>query len=571
MKYIISIPNPASKYIEIEMQVEKNSSDKIFFQLPSWRPGRYELGNFAKNIQKWAVFDDHENVLKFKKVTKDKWEVETPNIAKVIVRYNYYASQLDAGGCWLDVEQLYINPIHCFLYVEDRMDELCEIELLIPGEWKIASAAEKRGDKTLITKNYDQLADTPFIASPNLIHHSYKVNGIVFHIWFQGECKRDFKQIENDFKKFTEEQIKMMGDFPSEEYHFLVQVLPYNFYHGVEHSNSTVLAIGPGYELMNDKVYSEFVGVASHELFHVWNVKTIRPVEMLPYDLAKENYSQLGYVYEGFTTYYGDLILVRTGFFSLERYLSEISIHLQKHMDNYGRFNYSVAQSSFDTWLDGYVPGVPNRKTSIYTEGSFIALMLDFMIRKSTASKKSLDDVMRILYNDFGKKKKGYSENDIIKICESVARHSFTEFFENYVYKAASFESMLEELLNYAGLEIKKISSLISYERKFGFRTEKISGFIRVAAVLPISPASASGLSKEDEIISVNGYKVENNLNELCNYFEKEAITFNVFSLKKIKEIKLKAASKTFYDRFEIREIIKKSREQSDFAKAWCG
>lgn len=571
MKYIISIPNPASKYIEIEMQVEKNSSDKIFFQLPSWRPGRYELGNFAKNIQKWAVFDDHENVLKFKKVTKDKWEVETPNIAKVIVRYNYYASQLDAGGCWLDVEQLYINPIHCFLYVEDRMDELCEIELLIPGEWKIASAAEKRGDKTLITKNYDQLADTPFIASPNLIHHSYKVNGIVFHIWFQGECKRDFKQIENDFKKFTEEQIKMMGDFPSEEYHFLVQVLPYNFYHGVEHSNSTVLAIGPGYELMNDKVYSEFVGVASHELFHVWNVKTIRPVEMLPYDLAKENYSQLGYVYEGFTTYYGDLILVRTGFFSLERYLSEISIHLQKHMDNYGRFNYSVAQSSFDTWLDGYVPGVPNRKTSIYTEGSFIALMLDFMIRKSTASKKSLDDVMRILYNDFGKKKKGYSENDIIKICESVARHSFTEFFENYVYKAASFESMLEELLNYAGLEIKKISSLISYERKFGFRTEKISGFIRVAAVLPISPASASGLSKEDEIISVNGYKVENNLNELCNYFEKEAITFNVFSLKKIKEIKLKAASKTFYDRFEIVEITKKSSEQIDFAKAWCG
>jgi predicted metalloprotease with PDZ domain len=571
MKYILSTPDPASMYIEIEMQVSNVSSDKMSFQLPAWRPGRYELGNFAKNIQKWAAFDEHENVLKFKKVTKDKWEVETKNISKVIVRYNYYASQLDAGGCWSDNVQLYVNPIHCLLYVEDRLEESCEIELMIPDDWKIAVAAEKQNDKTLIVKNYDQLVDTPFIASANLKHHCYKAAGIVFHIWFQGECKPDFNQIENDFKNFTEEQIKMMGDFPSKEYHFLVQTLPYSFYHGVEHLSSTVLAIGPGYELMNDRIYSEFVGVASHELFHVWNVKTIRPAEMFPYDLAKENYSRLGYVYEGFTTYYGDLILARTGFLTLKKYLSEISIHLQKHMDNYGRFNYSVAQSAFDTWLDGYVTGVPNKKTSIYTEGSFIALMLDFMIRKSSASKKSLDDVMRILYNDFGKRKKGYSEMDIIAICETVAQHSFKDFFENYVYKAASFESMLEELFSYAGLEIKNTPSPISYERMYGFRTEKKDGLTRVTAVLPVSPASASGLSKEDEIISVNGYKVENNLSELCNYFENEEMTLNVFSLKKLKEIKLNLSGIALFSRYEVAESANKSNAQAEFLNSWLG
>src|SRR6185436_8637769 len=160
----------------------------------------------------------------------------------------------------------------------------------------------------------------------------------IFHIWIQGECRPDFRLLENDFKKFTGKQIEMMGDFPSGDYHFLIQVLPYNFYHGVEHSASTVMAIGPGFELMTEKIYSELIGLASHELFHTWNVKAIRPVEMQPYDYTKENYSRLGYVYEGFTTYYGGLFLSRSGFFTLEKYLSELFIQLQKNHANYGRF-----------------------------------------------------------------------------------------------------------------------------------------------------------------------------------------------------------------------------------------
>src|SRR5258705_4813327 len=135
MKYFLSIPNPASRYIEIEMHVENISSQKIYFQLPCWRPGRYELGNFAKNIQKWNAFDENENVLKSKKVSKDNWEVETQNISKVIIRYNYFASQLDAGGCWLDNDQLYVNPIQCLLYINERKNDPCEIELNIPDDW----------------------------------------------------------------------------------------------------------------------------------------------------------------------------------------------------------------------------------------------------------------------------------------------------------------------------------------------------------------------------------------------------------------------------------------------------
>jgi predicted metalloprotease with PDZ domain len=568
MKYFLSIPNAGSKFIEIEMHVDNISADNIYFQLPSWRPGRYELGNFAKNIQKWEAFDEKGNILNYKKITKDKWEVETQNISKVVVRYNYFASQLDAGSCWIDYTQLYVNPIHCFLFVEKRKNDSCEVALSIPDNWEVAGNAVKN-KKSLVFKNYDELVDSPFIASPNLKHHVYLANKIKFHIWIQGECNPDFNRIENDFTNFTDKQIKMMGDFPSAEYHYLIQVLPYNFYHGVEHSFSTVLAIGPGYSLMNESIYPELIGLASHELFHTWNVKQIRPVEMLPYDYSKENYSRLGYVYEGFTTYYGDLFLARTGFFSLKKYLHEISLQLQKHMDNHGRFNYAVKQSSFDTWLDGYVPGIPDRKTSIYTEGSFIAMMLDIMIRKFTSGNKSLDDVMRMLYNDFAKKNIGYTETDIITVSEKVSGRFFKDFFNEYVNKPVSYDSLLEELLAFAGLKIQKTQSDKSYEWKYGFRIEIINNISKVSSVVPGSPAAFSGLSKDDEIIAVNNYKVEKNLNDLSSYFETEEISMHVFSLKKLKTVTLKGENKSFFNQYRIVEMPKPGKDQVEFLNQW--
>src|SRR5437762_8327636 len=176
---------------------------------------------------------------------------------------------------------------------------------------------------------------------------------------------------------------------------------------------------------MKEEFYVDFIGVVSHELFHVWNVKTIRPAEMTPYDYTKENYSRLGFVYEGVTTYYGDLFLVRSGVYSISQFFAELNVRIQKHFDNYGRFNLSVADSSFDTWLDGYTPGIPNRKTSIYDEGCLIALMTDLLIRRYTQNKKSLDDVMKTLYFDFAKLHHGYAEHDYTKVVENTGERSF--------------------------------------------------------------------------------------------------------------------------------------------------
>ncbi len=569
MKYIFSIQEPHERFLAITLEIEvPQNTETIDLQLPSWRPGRYELGNFAKNIKGFQPYNSSGQPVEFTKITKDRWQLKNVKGA-ITVHYKYYAAQLDGGACFLDHDQLYVNPVHCCMCVVGSENEKCEVTLQIPDNWKIATGLTHLSPKELRADNFEQLIDSPFIASPNLQHASYVLNGITFNIWLQGMCNPEWPKIIKDFEEFTIVQLEMMKEFPAKDFHFLVQVLPYTFYHGVEHLNSTVLAIGPGYNFMKPALYNDFLGVASHELFHCWNVKSIRPVEMLPYNITGENYAQTGYVYEGVTTYYGDLFLGRSKFFSLQELLDEFSTRLQKHADNPGRFNYSVAESSFDTWLDGYVQGIPGRKTSIYDEGCLLALMLDFMIRSATQSKKSLDQVMQVLYFDYAKKGRGYTGADYREVAELVADRSFKEFFDNYVYKAASYLDLLTEIVSLAGIRVVVTPSLNAHERLLGFRTEQRGSSTLVSSIQPGSGAHLSGLLKEDEVVAVNGVRVDNNLSDLINYFSNETIELTIFSGRRLKTLKIASDKTTYFSNYALVADIEVNHPQLVFRQSW--
>ena len=373
--YSISYNNPHRHYVDFELTTQTLDKEKMQFQLSAWRPGRYELADFAQNIQKWGAFDENNNPLPFKKITKDLWEVETKGSEKITVVYNFYANKLDAGSCYLDEHQLYLNPVHCMFYIVDRMEEEYKIELDIPKNYEIASSMEQEGN-TLTVKGYDVLSESPIICSDSLQHGIYEVDEITFHLWFQGECKPDWGKLNNDFVAFTKSQIKHFGGFPVDEYHYFFQITPYRSYHGVEHTKNTVLLLGPGNEIM-DKRYEDLLGVCSHELYHTWNIKAIRPEEMYPYDYTKENYFRTGFVAEGVTTYMGDMMLYNSGVFNWEEFVKTQNQNLERHLMNYGRYNLSVADSGFDNWLDGYKLGAPDRKTSIYPDAALCMLMVD--------------------------------------------------------------------------------------------------------------------------------------------------------------------------------------------------
>jgi predicted metalloprotease with PDZ domain len=579
MNYKISFTNPNRHYIDIECSIENISLPQIEVQLPSWRPGRYELGNFAKNIQQFKVVDHKGNTLSFKKITKDKWLINTAGSTSITIVYNYYAAELNAGSTWLDEKQLYVNPINCLLYCDQKLEEPCRLEIIIPQDYRLAGALkvvntelenETKIIKTLI-EDYHTLVDTPFICSNSLQHNLFVLDGVEFNVWFQGECKPDWAKVIGDFFIFINEQFVLFKTFPTERYHFLIQVLPYQFYHGVEHSDSTVIAIGPAYNLMRKELYDELLGVSSHELFHTWNVKNIRPKEMMPYKYNTENYATTGYVYEGVTTYYGDLMLYRSGIFSDADYLRTLTQQIQKHLDNHGRFNYSVAQSSFDTWLDGYVPGVPNRKVSIYTEGCLLAFIADAQIRKQTANNASLDDVMLTLYNDFGKNKIGYTANDYQTIIEHITGQDWNNYFTNLVEGTEPFNQMLIDSLAYFGLELSVVASKKPYESFLGFKTLEQNNETIVQSIYPDSLAEQAGLAVKDKIVGVNGFEVRNNLNEWCNYFWREPFTLNVITDGKTREIHVMPSKTMYYKTYWVIKSDEVSANQAENYNKWIG
>ena len=584
VKYTFSAPHPNDHLVHVEMVVDGIDRDEIHFQLPSWRPGRYELQNFAKNIVGWKATDGDNETLAHIKISKDCWKVKTEGAGEIHIHYSYYAARADAGSCWLDEDLFYINPVHCCLYVPERIQEVCQVEFLLPEHYLFATSLKQTGKRLFTAADYHELVDSPVMASPSLQHHTYEVEKINFHIWMHGECHPDWGRLVNDFRKFTLEEIKMMHDIPTTEFHFLILALPYKFYHGVEHAHSTVLAIGPGTDITKEEFYADLVGVASHELFHVWNVKNIRPQEMQPYDYTRENYSRLGFVYEGVTTYYGDLFLARSGVYTIPQFLKEISLRIQKHFDNYGRFNASVADSSFDTWLDGYVPGVPNRKVSIYDEGCLLALMTDLMIRRKTNNEKSLDDAMRALYHDFANiasrrngreenpagKKIGYTEHDYISIIENLTNEGAADFFIDYVYGTEDYEPLLTDLVSHFGLKLQKSLSTSASERDFGFKVTENAGVFFVSGIAPGSPADEAGLAKDDEIISVNDMKVEKNLDELLTHFHASMVSLKVCTvMKKVKSINLELSHEKYFHEYKLVRAENPTTTQQKFFNEW--
>lgn len=564
--YKLYLKNPSSHYIYVDLTIDAVNAPSLELQLPAWRPGRYELGNFAKNIKRVDVVNENGTALHYTKTNKDLWVIDTQGAKQLKVTYSYFTSEINAGSCYADDKQLYVNPVHLCMYVPGRMNEEHVVELDIPDSYKIATSLSVKG-KTLSAVSFDELADSPVMASAGLQSDVYEVKGIKFWLHFIGECRPDFEKMKADFTKFTATQLSFWGDFPVKEYHFLFQVLPFKFYHGVEHQKSTVIAIGPGYGINKGKTYEDILGVSCHELFHTWNIKYIRPAEMLPYDLSKENYARTGYVYEGFTTYYGDLLLLSSGVFSTEQYFETLEERLHKHFHNYGRFNLSVAHSSWETWLDGYVPGAPYRKTSIYDEGNLVAFMLDVLIMKHTGNQKGLRDVCRMLYNEFGKLNKGYTEKDIIALCEKTAGVSLAVFFDRYVYGTEDFEPQLTECFGYLDMEMVKTPSHQVNESVYGFKTIDFGYNRKVSLVAPYSPAWKAGLGIGDEIISVNGYTLKNDFNDWINYFGDADIELMVSSNQHLKLIKLNRSPKpvTYFDSIKL----KLSNRDSTNFNAW--
>lgn len=456
MNYKIYSKNKTSHFIDIECCIENISSEEIELQLPAWRPGRYELQNFAKNIQNFEVFDENGQKLKTSKITKDRWKVQINGAKNITAKYNYYANVINAGSSFVDENILYVNPVNLCIYAEGFINETCIVELHKTDNQEIAGLNDQRKlDNAKVSIQFNDfyhLADSPFIVSSNLKHDFYKVGNITFNIWFEGNLSREYLgRIKADFKKFTEEQIKVFGEFPEKAYHFITWILPVAYYHGVEHRSSTMQVLGPDSQAF-EELYIDLLGLASHELFHTWNICKLRPAELLPYDYTKENYFPTCFVAEGVTTYYGDLMLYRSGVFDKNQYFKELEAYYKRHFDHADCASQSLVESSWDLWLDGYTQSIPDRKVSVYHKGAIAAQILDLHIQRVTGKTRSIDNVMALMWQRFGASEngtplKGYTMQDYKVICEEVVEESLDWYFEKCILGTESLFDLLNEYL----------------------------------------------------------------------------------------------------------------------------
>lgn len=507
----LSMPNPASHYFHLEVELNDFSENEIVMSLPVWTPGSYLVREYSKNIDLVKAKDGNGNPLPIYKTRKNKWKIDKKDAKKVIVNYEYYAFDLTVRTSFLDLTHGYVNGTNVFMYPEGYKDLGGKLTVIPHNSFsKVATALPKMtdgvqtdSDFNFTFENYDQLGDCP-IEIGNHLEFSFEAAGITHRVAMYGNGNFDVERLKTDMAKIVESSTNIYGENPNDNYLFIIHNTE-NGGGGLEHMNSTTLNVKRGTYQGSD--YLKFLSLVAHEYFHLWHVKRFRPFELGPFDYDNENYTDLLWVMEGFTSYYDELILRRAGFYSEKDYINKVKGTLNYVERSAGNKVQPVAHASFDAWIKAYRPDENSANTTIsyYSKGHLIAVTFDAMIIKKYKGKKCMDDFLRKVYKKYYiDKSRGIKSDEFQAELEEFLDTDLSKFFEDHIYgtKTVNYSKYLGEI----GLEVKKSD----FERiALGAYTSDENGRLIVKRVEPNSAAEASGLSVNDEIISFNGYRVD--------------------------------------------------------------
>jgi predicted metalloprotease with PDZ domain len=391
------------------------------------------------------------------------------------------------------------------MYVEQYRHLPLTVSVSPYQDWHVTSGLESDPhDKLkLLAPNYDVLADSP-IEVGHQKDFEFEVDGKKHILMIYGEASYNAETMTKDLTTIVKANKEFWGDLPYQKYVFMLHITLHGG-GGTEHINSTIMQTGPG-SFKTPAGYQGFLGLVSHEYFHTWNVKQLRPKGILPYDYMHENYLKELWIAEGTTSYYDGLILVRCGLSPAAQMVSGLAGTVQYDRQRPGNKIQSLSESSFDAWVKFWKGGQQsfNSESDYYGKGSGVSLLLDLEIRQRSNNRHSLDDVMRALYHRFPLTGKGYTVDDLQKISEEFAGSSLKSFFDGYVHGTAPLD--WETTLRYAGLDLQALDS----ERKpwLGAQAYDQNGRTMVRGILAGSPAYDAGLDIGDEILAINGRRV---------------------------------------------------------------
>lgn len=555
--YHLSWDKPQSHYVHVQMDLTNLAGETLDVRIPAWRPGRYILQNYAKDVIGFWAEDGQGNALTYRKTDKGTWRIQTGGAAHVVVRYQSYARQLDAGASYLDETEAYINPITLLMYIPGQELQPVKLTLAKPADWNVATALEWDAAQAAYTaENYHELVDSPLLISPDFKTYTFEEGGAQFELVFQGEANYDPEKVVADVQKIARAQIEIMQVVPFTRYVFLYHLMPHRIGHGVEHKNSTSIVIGPA-DFENRRWYGSFLNVTAHELFHVWNVERIRPEAIYLPDYSVEQYTTTMWIYEGITSYYTGVSLVRAGLMPEQLYLNQVASGLQSYDAAYGRKVRSVAMSSWDSWTTSS-DAPPHTTYSFYTGGDVMGLLLDLEVRARTENKNSLDDVFRYLYATYAAQDRGVPETGLEQALEAVTGSSFQSFFDAYVYGTEPID--YNAFLQHAGLRLEKIIDPSKPAVYLGADFEGKKDAPVLQRVEPETPAFEAGLMIDDELVALDGKRIEKDtLNKLLKVYQPGDTATLMFFRRGM----LRTADVTFTGGRNLKYVIKPVEEPS--------
>lgn len=507
-RYIVEWLPESERTFLISVETLPTKGKFTEFRIPAWRPGRYIIQNYAAALSHFQAWDANGKILTWNKTDKDTWTVNNPAKGKIRVQYRYYAGILDAGSSYISKDFYYFNGINLFLFVPGRMDAPCSVEIpalsRIGNNLKVATALPSAGKPGYFTaSDYHHLVDCPVIISSRIHTVEFTEGNAKFYLHFQGNYRGN---PETDTwiqtaaaRLFREQEAVFNTGFPFREYHCLYILSPYNFRHAVEHATSSCYTLPEEVTSSTEGMRYGVLGITSHEFFHVWNVKRIRPAVLNPYNYQSEAYTGLHWFTEGVTSYMEKLSLTRAGLRSENELLSHLAT-ISSSLDNsYGGNLISCHEASFDSWLSQNKNGNPFHRVSFYTQGERAGFLLDMMLRKHSPGNQGIDYLFRRLDDRYGKTGKGVPENGVEAIAIEMAGEAAKVFFANHIYEARPID--YAAYLKVVGLNVKSVPDSLKTWERLGIQAQKESGgiFIR-AQVRPESDAARAGISDDDLI-----------------------------------------------------------------------
>lgn len=567
--YNLRMTKPQNHYFEVEMLISDVKDAELEIKMPVWAPGSYLVREFAKNVNLVKAFDENGKALEVSKKSKNAWVVKKGSAKKVKVNYEVYSFELSVRTSFLDLTHGYVSGTGIFMYLDKLKDKEGTLNIYPHSSFKKVTTAMPLASEKMSSDNafqysfinYDQLVDCP-IEIGNQEVFDFMSEGVKHTVSIYGPGNHNIETLKVDMAKITSTATKVFGENPNKEYTFIIHNVV-DGQGGLEHCNSTTLSVNRW--TYQGSEYIGFLSLVAHEYFHLWNVKRMRPIELGPFNYDEENYTSMLWVAEGFTSYYDELLLRRAGYYTQEQMIGKINSGINYVEGSEGSRVQPVAHASFDAWIKAYRPNENSGNTTMtyYSRGAMLAALLDAKIITKFKGKKCLDDFLQTLYKDFYKKlNRGFSEAEFQKALSDFMGEDMTTFFKSYVNgtETPAFKDYFAPL----GVKVEYTGSK---KANFGASFSPSNGKAMVKGIRANSSAETAGLSVNDEIIGINGFRVD--ASELDGIFNGMNVGDQVSMLIAREDILLELkATITAYERPSFKLSIDTSKK-NDLLEYW--